>query len=286
MEQNILKEELGISNDVNKIVSQLKSFIGDNYNKNKDSIKKYVKLPNFQNSVFKNDFNIKINGINIEIHVIYYVLLNPSLNIKNEYLRKFSSTSESVKYELELYLTAYYDKIDWNEHAATIQHEVEHLYQLFKKEKPLLTDKQLKSYNKMKMLRKSNDFLTSIIGFTYYFYNRHEKDAFINGVYREIIDSYISGMNFNTIDLIKKTQIYQDIQLIKDIINNKNNWSDLCNRLEQNNITFKSYMRVANTMISEYTKSFGRLLYKLNKDIGELNKTKLDTPYFGIDNNN
>lgn len=286
MEQNILKEELGISNDVNKIVSQLKSFIGDNYNKNKDNIKKYVNLPNFQNSVFKNDFNIKINGINIEIHVIYYVLLNPSLNIKNEYLRKFSSTSESVKYELELYLTAYYDKIDWNEHSATIQHEVEHLYQLFKKEKPLLSDKQLKSYNKMRALRKSDDFLTKIIGFTYYFYNRFEKNAFINGIYREIIDSYTPGMNFNTIDLIKKTQIYQDVQLIKDIINNKNNWSDLCNRLEQNNITFKSYMRIANTMISEYTKSFGRLLYKLNKDISELNKTKLDTPYFGLDNNN
>ena len=61
---------------------------------------------------------------------------------------------------------------------------------------------------------------------------------------------------------------------------------DLEERLKQNNITFKSYMRIANTMISEYTKSFGRLLYKLNKDIDELNKTKLDTPYFGIDNNN
>ena len=285
MEQNILKEELGISNDVNKIVSQLKSFIGDNYNKNKDNIKKYVKLPNFQNSVFKNDFNIKINGINIEIHVIYYVLLNPSLNIKNEYLRKFSSTSESVKYELELYLTAYYDKIDWNKHSATIQHEVEHLYQLFKKEKPLLSDKQLKSYNKMRALRKSDDFLTKIIGFTYYFYNRFEKNAFINGIYREIIDSYTPGMNFNTIDLIKKTNLYQCIQLIKDVINDESKHIDLEERLKQNNISFKSYIRIANTMISEYTKSFGRLLYKLNKDISELNKTKLDTPYFGLDNN-
>ena len=54
MEQNILKEELGISNDVNKIVTQIKSVIGDNYNKNKDNINKYVSLPNFQNSIFHN----------------------------------------------------------------------------------------------------------------------------------------------------------------------------------------------------------------------------------------
>ena len=137
----------------------------------------------------------------------------------------------------------------------------------------------------MRALRKSDDFLTKIIGFTYYFYNRFEKNAFINGIYREIIDSYTPGMNFNTIDLIKKTNLYQYIQLIKDVINDESKHIDLEERLKQNNMSFKSYIRIANTMISEYTKSFGRLLYKLNKDIDELNKTKLDTPYFDIDNN-
>jgi hypothetical protein len=113
-----------------------------------------------------------------------------------------------------------------------------------------------------------------------------KKNAFINGIYREIIDSYTPGMNFNTLDLIKKTNLYQYIQLIKDVINDESKHIDLEERLKQNNISFKSYIRIANTMISEYTKSFGRLLYKLNKDISELNKTKLDTPYFGLDNNN
>ena len=70
MEQNILKEELGISNDVNKIVTQIKSVIGDNYNKNKDNINKYVSPPNFQNSIFYNKIIVNLKNISISI-VIY-----------------------------------------------------------------------------------------------------------------------------------------------------------------------------------------------------------------------
>ena len=108
MEQNILKEELGISNDVNKIVTQIKSVIGDNYNKNKDNINKYVSLPNFQNSIFHNKIIVNLKNISISIVINYYVLLNASKNIESKYLSLFKSSSDIEKYEIDLYLTALY----------------------------------------------------------------------------------------------------------------------------------------------------------------------------------
>lgn len=289
MEQNILKEELGISNDVNKIVTQIKSVIGDNYNKNKDNISKYISLPNFQNSIFHNKIIVNLKNISISISVVinYYVLLNASKNIESKYLNLFKSSSDNEKYEIDLYLTALYNKIEWEKYSSTIQHEVEHMYQLFRKNKPLMTDKQLFFYNKMIILKNSSDYLTKIIGFTYYFYNKIEKNAFMNGIYREIIDSYVTGLNTPIIELIKNTQIYKNIQVIKNIITNKDNWSDLEMRLKSYNITLKSYLKIANIMIQEYTKSFGRTLYKINKDIDEINKTKLiNLSNISLENNN
>lgn len=287
MEQNILKEELGISNDVNKIVTQIKSVIGDNYNKNKDNINKYVSLPNFQNSIFHNKIIVNLKNIGISIVINYYVLLNASKNIESKYLSLFKSSSDIEKYEIDLYLTALYNKIEWEKHSSTIQHEVEHMYQLFRKNKPLMTDKQLFFYNKMIILKNSSDYLTKIIGFTYYFYNKIEKNAFMNGIYREIIDSYVTGLNTPIIELIKNTQIYKNIQVIKNIVTNKDNWPDLEMRLKSYNITLKSYLKIANIMVQEYTKSFGRTLHKINKDIDEINKTKLiNLSNISLDNNN
>ena len=133
----------------------------------------------------------------------------------------------------------------------------------------------------------NDDYLTKIIGFTYYFYNKIEKNAFMNGIYREIIDSYVTGLNTPIIELIKNTQIYKNIQVIKNIVTNKDNWPDLEMRLKSYNITLKSYLKIANIMIQEYTKSFGRTLYKINKDIDEINKTKLiNLSNISLDNNN
>ena len=41
------------------------------------------------------------------------------------------------------------------------------------------------------------------------------------------------------------------------------------------NKTIDSYLKIANRVVSEYTKAFGRLLYLLKKDIAETNKNLL-----------
>lgn len=273
---DVLNEELHISNDVNYLTSKIKSIIGNNYNKNKNFIKNYGKvLLNFDHILFHNDIDVYMDNINITLSIKYYVLENASEHVKKEYLIKFPSTSNNGEYELTLYLTSNYDKINWQLHSKTIQHKVEHLYQLYKKQRPLLSQKQASEYNKMSKLMSSDDYTEKIIGFTYYYYTRVEKNAIINELYREIMDLYVPGMKIYISEEIKKFIHFQNINIIKNYIKDDKNIDAIEKCLSKNGKQLKSYLRIANRMIDEYIKAFGRLLYKINKDIDERTKDLL-----------
>lgn len=273
---DVLNEELHISNDVNYLTSKIKSIIGNNYNKNKNFIKNHGKfLLDFDHILFHNDIDVYMDNINITLNIKYYVLENASESVKNEYLIKFPSTSGNREYKLTLYLTSDYDKINWQRHSKTIQHEVEHLYQLYKKQRPLLSQKQASEYNKMSKLISSSNYTEKIIGYTYYYYMRVEKNAIINELYREIMDLYVPGMKIDISEEIKNFIHFQNINIIKNYINDDKNIDAIEKCLSKNGKQLKSYLRIANRMIDEYIKAFGRILYKINKDIDEKTKDLL-----------
>ena len=124
-------------------------------------------------------------------------------------------------------------------------------------------------------LTHSTDYYDKIIGFTYYYYNRIEKNALINGIYGEIMGNYLPGYNLNILEEIKKTSVYNNIKAIKKVIETESDHPFLIDRLSLINKDIKSYLRIANTVVNEYAKSFGRLLYLLKKDIADVNKDKL-----------
>lgn len=274
MDKDILKEELGVSNDVKSLVSKIKNIIGDNFAKNyKDKNRHYALNKAFPHKVFHGDLTTKWE--NMELHLIYYVMPDNDESVVRYYLRNFNSTSNIEKYEITLYLVGHGNRIIWDDSNRTIQHEVEHLFQLYKKGKSLLTPKQNQRYQDLLPLTHSTDYYEKIIGFTYYYYNRVEKNALINGMYGEIMGEYIQGYDLDPLEEIKKTSVYNNIKKIKQVIKSDSDRRFLINRLNLINKDIKSYLRIANTVVNEYTKSFGRLLYLLKKDIAEANKDKL-----------
>jgi hypothetical protein len=102
----------------------------------------------------------------------------------------------------------------------------------------------------------------------------------MNGIYRKIIDTYIPGYKGNPMDDIENTPYYTNIQIIKNTISEEKNWDKLENRLNLVGKTLKQFLRISKQMINEYEKAFGRLLYKLNKDIKERNN-KYISEHFG-----
>lgn len=274
MINKIINEELSISNDVNDLTIKIKNLISNDYARNIGYERCYTILyKGFNREVFSNE--ITINYDNKSIIVVYYILEDASQEIIKQYNSIFNSTSNNRILRLELYLTSHNNKINWKKNSRDLQHEVEHLFQLIKKGKDLLSDKQFSEYNELKSLTKHNDYYDQIIGYTYYYYNKAEKNAIINGLYREIIDLNTDGVVTDPLEIIKNSPYYHNIQIIKNTIENYKNHEQLENKLKNINKTLKQYLRIANIMIDEYSKAFGRLLYKVKKDIESVNKDLL-----------
>lgn len=274
MINKILNEELSISNDVNDLTIKIKNLISNDYARNIGYERCYTILyKGFNREVFSNE--ITINYDNKSIIVVYYVLEDAPQEIIKQYNSIFNSTSNNRILKLELYLTSYNNKINWQKNSRDLQHEVEHLFQLIKKGKDLLSDKQFNEYNKLKSLTTHNDYYDQIIGYTYYYYNKAERNAIINGLYREIIDLNSDGLVTDPLEIIKNSPYYYNIQIIKNTIENHKNHEQLENKLKNINKTLKQYLRIANIMIGEYSKAFGRLLYKVKKDIEAVNEDLL-----------
>lgn len=274
MINRILNEELSISNDVNDLTIKIKNLISNDYARNIGCERCYTILyKGFNREVFSNE--ITINYDNKSIIVVYYVLEDASQEIIKQYNSIFNSTSNNRILRLKLYLTSHNNKINWKKNSRDLQHEVEHLFQLIKKGKDLLSDKQFYEYNKLKALTTHNDYYDQIIGYTYYYYNKAERNAIINGLYREIVDLNTDGLVTDPLEIIKKSPYYNNIQIIKNTIENHKNHEQLENRLKNINKTLKQYLRIANIMINEYSKAFGRLLYKVKKDIENVNEDLL-----------
>lgn len=274
MINKILNEELSISNDVNDLTIKIKNLISNDYARNIGYERCYTILyKGFNKEVFSNE--ITINYDNKSIIVVYYVLEDASQEIIKQYNSIFNSTSNNKILRLKLYLTSHNNKINWKKSSRDLQHEVEHLFQLIKKGKDLLSDKQFDEYNKLKSLITHNDYFDQIIGYTYYYYNKAERNAIINGLYREIIDLNTDGLVTEPLEIIKNSPYYHNIQIIKNTIENHKNHEQLENKLKNINKTLKQYLRIANIMIDEYSKAFGRLLYKVKKDIESVNEDLL-----------
>ena len=274
MLKGILNEELSISNDVNNLTLKIKSVIGDDYKRNNANPTLYKTIHHRLNLVvFFNKIVVTYNDMNIE--VLYHVLDTENEELTKLYLSKFPSRTNNEKLHLTFYFVGDDDKINWKIGAEHVQHEVEHLFQLYKKEKPILSDEKMKEYNKLNSLTNSDDFYEQVIGYTYYYYIKAERNAIINGIYRYIIDANTNGEIVNPLQMIKDTQYYNNIQIIKKVINDNNHHLNLENKLLNYNKTLKSFLRIANRMVDEYTKAFGRLLYKVKKDIEEKNKDLL-----------
>ena len=87
MDKEILKEELGISNDVKMLVSLVKNRIGDDFAKNYKNKKLYYGLnQEFPYKVFHGDVSIKWR--NIDIHIIYYVMPDNDEYVIRNYLKR------------------------------------------------------------------------------------------------------------------------------------------------------------------------------------------------------
>lgn len=280
----ILLEELGISKDVISIVSKVKSEVGKDYARNsgiRDEDYIWLHLSSTEKILaFHRSISIKFES-NI-IPIKYYVVDDGTNknSIIQKYFRKYFSGFDIKNNSLTLFLTGDGKKISWQKRDSTLQHEIEHWYQQYRKGSDLIDDRHLKRYNKHRDLVKSGDPIKTNIGMIYYYSEKIEHDAIMNGLYNQIIEvnsvSYIESpedilkeyLHYNNIDGIRKT-----IEMIAQDDSYKKKYEDAVSEIGMN---FNSFIKLANRTVNMYIKGFGRTLVKAKKDLDERYKNMIN----------
>lgn len=272
MLKRILKEEEGISNKVSLFVLKLKNKISTDFGKNKynESLYKILPLvPNKTITVINDSFDDLFDN---EIITIEYNVGLPKTNQELVlYKKKYQSEMKMVGKKIILYLTLNENnKINWKLHLSSLQHEVHHLFQTIKKGKPLIDVANMGDYNFYQNLLKSEDESEKIIGYTLYYAIKAEKEAFSNGLYREIMEQNKETYNTSPIKILQSNITYKNIKYIDFYINNKKKINSLKSKLLELHIDFNSYINIAFNVVENYIKSFSRIVYKAKQDLSKL----------------
>lgn len=256
--KNSLYEEMGISKEVTNISNDILSSI----------IKDSKTIP--YNDIKKHNFIYEYNGNKIYVdYTLYYVLDEDSINtvIKHDNINTFGESDRKSKNIYYLKTTVFYQRdinkyVDYN---GTIQHEFEHIYQMIKSGKHLLSNVITKDiYTTADYLRHKSDIISKLIGYTIYYNNRFEQDAFANGLYKKIMDNPTS----NPYDILQQDVTYKNVLTIKKYILENDTYQTTIDTVVQKqfNKTYKWFHKIAENMVKTYIRKMSRTLLKAQND--------------------
>jgi hypothetical protein len=210
----------------------------------------------------------------------------------NEAYRIFMSGFDGGEFDydnkvIRLKLTKINDgSILWAEAMGTLQHEIEHVYQTNKSGKSFLTNKKNRLiYNKASFIV-SNDrnYYRYQIAFAIYSSFKFEISADENTLYRSLSEK---GSTFTTqelFEILEQEPLYKWVDDLKGFLKEISSDTELKQDIDKYiKFTYgKNYdwfVKLVNSAISKYTRVFGRVIYKVNKD--KQGNVEINVPYKG-----
>ena len=259
--KRLVKEELGISDEVKEHVSKIfKDIITD----------AKIRGKNEKPNVKTGQFVYRIDDVSICVKYKVMYLNDMSEFDTTEYVA--SSDFLNRKY-LNLVTTLVYDRsqnkyIDFD---GTLQHEFEHIYQQMKSGKPLTVRRTSNEIYEQacELIHDGNTNLERVVGYAVYYNCKFEKDAYANDMYKNIMDNELD----DPYTIVKNSLTYRNVNAIKHVVLDKDNSEKIAPIVK--NVFGKTYNwfhRIATHMVKEYNKKIGKALTKAIKDIEEKNK--------------
>ena len=174
----------------------------------------------------------------------------------------------------------------WAEAMSTLQHEIEHVYQTYKSGKPFFTNKKSHSiYNKASFIvSNERNYYKYQIAFAIYSSFKFEIFANENTLYRSLSEK---GSTFTTqelFEILEQEPLYKWVNDLKGFLKEISSDTELKQDIDKYiKLTYgKNYdwfVKVVNFAISKYTRVFGRVIYKVNKD--KQGNVEINVPYKG-----
>ena len=248
---NILEEIQKVELDVN-IISEIRQRINEELSINNEVRQASFKLIETINEHMKSvpkQYFANINGTSYRIGDLKETILNTTINIhyrlvnfkdKHFYemaidkLPSFPNSYNKKTNTLSLDIISISGNIDQNTYVDTIQHEIEHMFQENKRDKPFNED----ALYKMAMFLKTNfidDKVAYRIGDLLYFTRQCENDAYVNGLYSLLVDNY-KEHRWATFIVIHGSPLYKGLMTMRQ--NRK--WLEENKENEQVKSLFKS----------------------------------------------
>mgnify|MGYP007101907504 CR=1 FL=1 len=275
----LISEEAGISNEVLSQVNIIKKKIIELEKVEQVQIhpkKNYsYKLVTFKTNVFGREVNIRVL-IRLVVSdyekdmCLQYGICGGSYNIDNG-----TMTIRTIKTQD--------GKIFWERGLSTIQHELEHIFQINKIGKDF--NQKPKNESLYNLSRKLSDLNSSederLIAYTIYASFKFETNANENGLYSYLIEKGETFSMQELIELIEEHNLYflvSDLKKLLTILNNNKTKYNTLNSymIITYNKNLEWFIKLAKSTIKNYTRVFGRVIYKVNKDKGKNVDTNLE----------
>lgn len=248
-----VNEELGISSLVSKTAKNIVSMIG------KDAMKNGT-LPGQKSGAIK---GVNVFGETIEIYYTVYCV--DSANVRLVRPRWTGAFNQELK-RLTTSVVYVTDKNEFIDLDGTTQHELEHMYQTSLHGKSLIGKKSTrKIYNAAKNLMNSSDYFEQIVGYSVYYANKFEQNAYANTVYRMLMNSgTLSPMEY-----IKETGMYKNIKIIEEQLGRDTQYfvqsvENIC--VSNFGHHYNWWKNLTKKMISRFLNQIGRAIVKYEKD--------------------
>lgn len=200
----LLNEEMGIANDVVMKANEIKRLIyRDSRRKERKELDKGVYLINGNISVdiFGTEMNVLYSIYNFYDYDTYYdkkEYFNPKCGILNE------------NNEVYISILSISGEFQENSFGDSIQHELEHMYQIKMQGKGLFQDNDLYEKSVKNINNDLYDGWVSKLANIIYYSRNEEHDAFVNGLYQQLV----SPNAFDNYDYIIKTSTPYQISLL------------------------------------------------------------------------
>lgn len=247
-----VNEELGISDLVSQTTDNLISMVDKRIAKNSEGQ---------QQGEIK---GVSLFGVKVDVQYTVFVV-------------KTAKDAESVKclwpgryseFHKVLIITLVYimDEDRFVDFAGTAQHELEHVYQSEIIKKSLISaPKTKKIYKAATNLMKRGGYNEQIVGYSVYYANKFERDAYENSLYRTIMDNPTQ----DPLEVVKRTTLYNNLRIINNQLENITPYlTQLIENICMDNFGkhFNWWKNLTKKMISNYLTKIGKVIAKAEKD--------------------
>lgn len=274
---NIIVENLSIANELAKSAYDVTNEI-ENDIKNVRPIITKIRGVTFK----RNTISVNVEAISQVVKITYWYYNFMTEELKRKELHKIKFRDKVDENSITITIISVAGDIDSNSLHDSIYHELEHMYQLQKRGKEFITDKDnIYYYAHILMNKLPIHSYGYMIATCLYLSEAFEQDAYVNGMYGTVMSRVKNFWDINK--EFQKTNAYQGLQNFEQYLEVlKSSKEDIVQTLNkyfyEYNITYDNMIPYFENRLKRFKTKVGKVLTKMQEDYKEQNKDRVKLP--------